>query len=67
MPAGRYAVKVSASGFGEVTSDNVQLLIGQTNRLNFTMNPGIQTASVTVTEETELVNTEKTEDRKSVV
>ncbi len=61
LPAGRYAVKVSASGFGEVTSDNVELLIGQTNRLNFTMNPGVQTASVTVTEETELVNTEKTD------
>ncbi len=61
LPAGRYAVKVSASGFGEVTSDNVELLIGQTNRLNFSMNPGVQTASVTVTEETELVNTEKTD------
>ena len=61
LPAGRYAVKVSASGFGEVTSDNVELLIGQTSRLNFTMNPGVQTASVTVTEETELVSTEKTD------
>jgi len=38
LPAGRYAVKVSSSGFGEVTSDNVELLVGQTNRLNFTMN-----------------------------
>jgi hypothetical protein len=61
LPAGRYAVKVSAGGFGEVTSDNVELLVGQTNRLNFTMNPGVQTANVTVTEETELVNTEKTD------
>ena len=61
LPAGRYAVKVSSSGFGEVTSDNVELLVGQTNRLNFTMNPGVQTASVTVTEETELVNREKTD------
>jgi len=61
LPAGRYTVKVSASGFGEVNSDNVELLIGQTNRLNFSMNPGVQTASVTVTEETALVNTEKTD------
>jgi hypothetical protein len=61
LPAGRYLIKVSASGFGEVASDNVELLIGQTNRLNFTMNPGVQTASVTVTEETELVNREKTD------
>jgi len=61
LPAGRYAIKVSASGFGEVTSDNVELLIGQTNSLNFTMNPGVQTATVTVTEETELLNREKTD------
>jgi hypothetical protein len=61
LPAGRYAVKVSASGFGEVTSDNVELLVGQTNNFNVTMNPGVQTANVTVTADTELVSKEKTD------
>jgi hypothetical protein len=61
LAAGRYVVKVSASGFGEVTSDNVELLVGQTNSFNITMNPGVQTAIVTVTTETELVSKEKTD------
>jgi hypothetical protein len=61
LPPGRYSVKVSASGFGEVTSDNVELLVGQTNSFNLTMNPGVQTANVTVTTETELVSKEKTD------
>lgn len=61
LPAGRYTVKVSAAGFGEITSENVELLVGQTNSFNVTMNPGAQTANVTVTTETELVSKEKTD------
>src|SRR6266550_3307288 len=62
LPAGTYDIKVSASGFGDVTSENVELLIGRTNSLNFTMNPGVQTANVTVTAgETELVSKDKTD------
>src|SRR5882672_1023651 len=62
LPAGRYDIKVSASGFGDLTSENVELLVGQTNRLGFTMTPGLQTANVTVTAgETELVSREKTD------
>src|SRR5216683_1759293 len=56
LPAGRYNIKVNASGFGEVTAEDVELLIGRTNSFNVTMNPGVQTANVTVTAgETELV------------
>ena len=61
LPAGLYDIKVSATGFGDLTSENVQLLVGQTNNLDFNMNPGLQTASVTVTAETELVSKEKTD------
>jgi hypothetical protein len=62
LPAGLYDIKVSATGFGDVTSENVQLLVGQTNNLDFNMNPGVQTANVTVTTgETELVSREKTD------
>src|SRR6266550_3595940 len=62
LPAGLYDIKVSATGFGDLTSENVQLLVGQTNNLDFNMNPGVQTASVTVTAgETELVSREKTD------
>ncbi len=62
LPAGRYDIKVNASGFADATSENVELLVGQTNGLNFTMNPGGVTGTVTVTSgETELVNREKTD------
>jgi hypothetical protein len=62
LPAGLYDIKVSATGFGDVTSESVQLLVGQTNNLDFNMSPGVQTANVTVTTgETELVSREKTD------
>src|SRR5216684_3054367 len=62
LPAGRYDIKASASGFGDTTSENVELLVGQTNSLSFTMNPGGVTGTVTVTSgETELVSKEKTD------
>src|SRR6266545_6421420 len=62
LPAGRYDIKVNASGFADAASENVELLVGQTNTLNFTMNPGGVTGTVTVTAgETELVSKEKTD------
>lgn len=67
LPAGRYAVKVSASGFGEVTTEDVELLVGRTNNFNVTLNPGVQTASVTVTAgETELIDREKTDISRNI-
>lgn len=62
LPAGRYDVKAASSGFGDVTVENVEVLIGQTNSLPFTLNPGGVTGTVTVTSgETELVSREKTD------
>lgn len=62
LPAGVYDIKVTASGFGDVTAEGVQLLVGQVSNLDFKMSPGVQTASVTVTAgETELVSKEKTD------
>src|SRR6266550_4656143 len=49
LPAGRYDIKVSASGFGDVTAESVELLVGKTSTFDVAMNPGVQTASVTVT------------------
>ena len=61
LPAGRYDVKVSASGFGDVAAENVEVLVGKTNNLNINMNPGVQTATVTVTAETDLISKDKTD------
>jgi hypothetical protein len=62
IPAGRYDVKVSASGFGDRAVENFDVLVGKTNNVDFTMEPGVQTANVTVTAgEAELVSREKTD------
>jgi hypothetical protein len=62
IPAGRYDIKFTASGFADGTAENVELLVGQTNAVNATMNPGSVTGTVTVTAgETELVSKEKTD------
>src|SRR5712692_6464166 len=62
LPAGTYDIRVSAGGFGDVTSEKLEALVGKTNTVDFTMNPGVQTANVTVTAgEAELVSKEKTD------
>ena len=61
LPAGRYDIKVSASGFGEVAVENSEVLVGKTNNFDFTMEPGVQTATVTVTAGGELLSREKTD------
>ena len=62
LPAGRYDIKASGSGFGDATSENVELLVGNTNNLEFILNPSGVTGTVTVTSgETELISKEKTD------
>jgi len=61
LPAGRYDFKVTATGFGEVTVENSEVLVGKTNNFDFTLEPGVQTASVLVTGEADLVSREKTD------
>ena len=62
LPAGRYDIKVTATGFGDVTIENSEVLVGKTNNFDFTMEPGVQTASVTITAgDADLVSREKTD------
>ncbi|HKZ76842.1 MAG TPA: carboxypeptidase regulatory-like domain-containing protein [Pyrinomonadaceae bacterium] len=62
LPAGRYDVKVSARGFGDLSSENVELLVGRTSSLDFTLTPGTVSGTVTVTAgEAELISREKTD------
>jgi outer membrane receptor protein involved in Fe transport len=62
MPAGRYNIKVSATGFSEVTVENADALVGKTNNFDVNLEPGVQTATVLVTaSENELVSREKTD------
>jgi hypothetical protein len=62
LPAGRYDIKVSASGFGEVAIENAEVLLGKTNSFDITLEPGVQTANVMVLAgEADLVSREKTD------
>lgn len=61
LPAGVYDIKVSASGFGDVLSKDVELLLGKTSTLDFSMSPGASTATVTVTSDVPLVDQQKTD------
>src|SRR5437588_866538 len=62
LPAGSYDIKVNSTGFADATSENVELLVGTTNNLNFALNPGGVSGSVTITSaETELISKEKTD------
>src|SRR5262249_8685117 len=62
LPAGRYDIKASASGFGEFMFENAEVLVGKTNSFDFTLEPGVQTANVTVTAgDMDLVSREKTD------
>jgi hypothetical protein len=62
LPAGRYDIKASASGFGEYIIENAEVLVGKTNNFDFTLEPGVQTANVTVTAgDVDMVSREKTD------
>ncbi|HEX8474215.1 MAG TPA: TonB-dependent receptor [Pyrinomonadaceae bacterium] len=61
LPAGLYDIKVSASGFGDVTSSKVELLVGKTSTLDFTLSPGSTAETVTVTSEVPLLDQQKTD------
>jgi hypothetical protein len=61
LPPGNYDVSVEAKGFGTTTSKDVELLIGKTTTLDFSLAPGVQTGTVTVTAEIPLVDQAKTD------
>jgi hypothetical protein len=61
LPAGLYDVKASLTGFGDVISSKVELLVGKTTTLNLTMAPSAQAETVTVTSEIPLLDQQKTD------
>src|SRR3989442_1718919 len=60
LPGGIYQLRVSMRGFSVASAENVQVLVGQTTTLNFTLSPGEITETVTVTSEPPSVDVEKT-------
>jgi hypothetical protein len=61
LAAGVYEIKVSASGFATVITEGAELLIGRTTTLDYTLNPGATSETVTVTGEAPILDAQKTD------
>src|SRR5437588_800143 len=61
LPAGIYNLKVSAPSFSTAEARDIELLIGNTSKQNFTLTPGSVSETVEVTAVAPLVDQEKTD------
>src|SRR5262249_8016419 len=61
LPAGKYDIKISASGFASVVTEGAEVLVGRTTTLDYTLNPGGAAETVTVTAEAPILDTQKTD------
>src|SRR6266496_5874598 len=66
LPPGRYLVTVELSGFSTETRPDITLIIEQTANLNFTLKPAALSETVTVTGESPIVDTTKSDVSTSV-
>ncbi len=60
LPAGNYELKVTMTGFKAITVASTELIVGETSTLNFTLEPGSVSQTVTVTEQAPIVDVTKT-------
>src|SRR5437588_528761 len=61
LPAGIYNLKVSAPSFSTAEARDIELLIGNTSKQNFTLKPGSVSETIEVTAVAPLVDQEKTD------
>jgi carboxypeptidase family protein/TonB-dependent receptor-like protein len=61
LSAGKYSLKVTASGFASAVTEDVELPVGRTTTLDYALNPGATSETVTVTGEVPIVDTQKTD------
>ncbi len=61
LSAGVYEIKVSASGFATTITEGAELLVGRTTTLDYTLNPGATSETVTVTGEAPILDAQKTD------
>src|SRR5262245_16567755 len=65
IPVGRYTIKISLPGFKTSETRNMELGAGQSVRKTFTLEVGVASDAVTVTEQIPLVSTVASEQRES--
>src|SRR5215475_1519624 len=47
LPAGKYDIKVSASGFASAVTESLEVLVGRATTLDYALNPGAAAETVT--------------------
>jgi len=57
---GTYTIKVTKAGFSTATGERVEVAVSRTTAMNFTLRPGSETQTVTVTGEAPILDVEKT-------
>jgi hypothetical protein len=60
LPTGTYTVTASLDGFATATAENIRLLLGSTPTINFTLQSGTISETITVTSEAPLVEVTNT-------
>ena len=60
LPPGSYEIKVSVHGFKTATAGSVELLVGKTSTLNFTLEPGSMSETVEVIEQVPIMDATNT-------
>lgn len=66
LRVGSYSIRIEAAGFKTFVSPGIQLVAGQVDRRNFTLEVGSVSETVNVEANTQLVNTVSAEQRESV-
>lgn len=66
LPAGRYELTVEASGFKRAIRPDIQVQVAQTARVDFALQIGASTESVTVSAEAPILRTENAEQSMNV-
>ncbi len=61
LPVGTYSVKVVQPGFATAASNKVELVVGRTTSVDFTLKPGSALETVEVNTEAPLIDTQKTD------
>ncbi|MEK7724694.1 MAG: carboxypeptidase regulatory-like domain-containing protein, partial [Acidobacteriota bacterium] len=59
LPVGTYTITVKSSNFAEVKRENVRLSVGETSNVSIALTPQNVSATVNITDSSELINTEE--------
>jgi len=66
LPPGRYRVTVELTGFERAVRENIDVLVNSSTRVDLTLNPGSVNDTVTVTAETAILQTDRSDTGRKI-